>query len=117
MVWAGISAQGKTDLHIIENGKLTAVRYINVILDVHVRTYAGAVGPDFILIDDNVRAHRAHIRNRYHKEVTIVRMDWPAKSTDLNPIEHALDMMQTAISSRHVQPTTIQDLRHAIIEE
>jgi hypothetical protein len=27
--------------------------------------YVGAVGPDFILMDDNARAHRAHITNRY----------------------------------------------------
>jgi len=38
MVWVGISAQGKTDLHIIENYTLTAVRYVNEILDVHVRS-------------------------------------------------------------------------------
>ena len=30
LVWAGISMQVKTDLHIIENGTLTAVRYVNV---------------------------------------------------------------------------------------
>ena len=36
MIWAGISMQGKTDLHIIENGILTAVRYVNEILDVYV---------------------------------------------------------------------------------
>ena len=37
MVWAGISAQGKTDLHVIDNGTLTALRYVNEILDVYVR--------------------------------------------------------------------------------
>ena len=43
MVWAGISAQGKTDLHVIDNGTLTALRYVNEILDVYVRPYAGGV--------------------------------------------------------------------------
>ena len=51
MVWAGISAQGKTDLHVIDNGTLTAERYVTEILDVHVRPHAGAIGPDFILMD------------------------------------------------------------------
>ena len=51
MVWAGISAQGKTDLHVIDNGTLTALRYVNEILDVYVRPYAGAVGENFILMD------------------------------------------------------------------
>jgi hypothetical protein len=63
VVLAGISAQGKTDLLIIENGTLTARRYVNEILDVHVRTYDGAVGPDFIHMNENARAHRAHITN------------------------------------------------------
>ena len=47
MVWAGISAQGKTDLHVIDNGTLTALRYVNEILDVYVRPYAGAVGKKY----------------------------------------------------------------------
>ena len=51
MVWTGISAQGKTDLHVIDNGTLTALRYVNEILDVYVRPYAGAVGENFILMD------------------------------------------------------------------
>ena len=36
IVWAGISTQGKTDLHVIDNGTLTALRYVNEILDVYV---------------------------------------------------------------------------------
>ena len=61
MVWAGISAQGKTDVHVIDNGTLKALRYVNEILDVYVRPYADAdaVGENFILMDDNACAHRA----------------------------------------------------------
>ena len=59
MVWAGISALGKTDLHVIDDGTLTALRYVKEILDVYVRPYAGTVGESFILMDDNARAHRA----------------------------------------------------------
>ena len=101
MVLAGISAQA--DLHVIDNGTLTAERYANEILGVHVRPYAGALGPDFILMDDNARAHRAHITNRYLEQAAIVRLDWPARSPDLNPIEHAWDMLQKAILARSNQ--------------
>ena len=112
MVWAGISAQGKMDLHVIDNGTRTAERYVNEILDAHIRPYVGAIGPDFILMDDNARAHRARI-----EQAAIVRLDWPARSPDLNPIEHAWDMLQKAISSRQVQPATVRELRETLIEE
>ena len=117
MVWAGISAWGKTDLHVIDNGTLTALRYVNEILDVYVRPYAGAVGENFILMDDNARAHRARITDQYLEQATIVRMEWPARSPDLNPIEHAWDMLQTAVSSRPLQPASVQQLRQALLEE
>ena len=72
MIWAGISMQGKTDLHLIENGTLTAVHYVNEILDVYVRPYAGAIGADFILMNDNARPHRAHVNYQYLEDATIV---------------------------------------------
>ena len=114
MVWAEISAQGKTDFHVIDNGTLTALRYINEILDVYVSPYAGAVGENFILMDDNARAHRARITDQYLEQATIVRMEWPARSPDL---EHAWDMLQTAVSSCPVQPASVQELRQALLEE
>ena len=110
-------AQGKTDLHVIDNGTLTALMYVNQILDVYVRPYAGAVGENFILMDDNARAHRARITDQYLEQATIVRMEWPARSPYLNPIEHAWDMLQTAVSSRPVQPASVQELRQALLEE
>ena len=116
MKWVGISMQGKTYLHIIENGTLTAVRYVNEILDVYIRPYAGAIGADFILMDDNARPHREHVTNQYLEDATMVRMDWPARSPDMNPIEHAWDMLQKAISARLVQPTTVPQLRTTLHE-
>ena len=42
--------EGHTDLHVIANGTLIAVRYWDSILRVIVRLYAGAVGPGFLLM-------------------------------------------------------------------
>lgn len=117
LVWAGISYDGRTDLYVIRNGSLTGVRYRDEILNPFVRPYAGAVGPEFLLMDDNARPHRARVVSRFLEEETIQRMDWPAKSPDINPIEHAWDMLQHRITARNRQPETCQELANALVEE
>ena len=60
MVYAGISIDEHTDLHIIRNGALTGQRYRDEILRPIVAPYAVAIGDDLMLMDDNCRPHRAH---------------------------------------------------------
>ena len=52
MVWGGISLGGRTALHVLARGRLTAIRYRDEILRPLVRPYAGAVGPGFLLMQD-----------------------------------------------------------------
>ena len=75
MVWGGINRDGRTDLHVMGRGTMTGVQYRDEILEVHVRPYAGAVGPEFILMDDNARPHRARVVEQYLEHETLIRMD------------------------------------------
>ena len=113
----GVSYDGSTDLYIIQNGALTGVRYCDEILDAFVRPYAGAVGQDFVLMDDNARPHRTRVVTEYLESEGIDRMNLPACSPDINPIEHVWDILQRRISARLVQPQTREDLTRALIEE
>nr|KAG5707944.1 hypothetical protein BaRGS_031675 [Batillaria attramentaria] len=114
MVWGAISVQGKTDLHVFWNGTLTAIRYRDEILDPVVRPYTGAIGPEFILMDDNARPHTARIVDQYLEEES---MEWPARSPDLNPVEHVWDMIGRAVHAR-VNPTrTLVQLGQALQQE
>ncbi|GBN43437.1 hypothetical protein AVEN_130985-1 [Araneus ventricosus] len=87
-VWAGIMLDGRTPIHVFERGTVIGVRYRDEILEPYVRLFRGAVGPEFILIDDNARPHRALLVDKFLESEDIRRMDWPARSPDLNPIEH-----------------------------
>ena len=76
----------KTDLHVLRQGSLTRVRYGDETLDVYVRCYAGAIGDNFILMDDKAPPHRARVVENYLQPETIESMDWSATCSDLNPI-------------------------------
>ena len=117
MVWAGISRVGGTDLHIVMRGMVTGVRYMYEFLDVFIRPDAVAIGPQFILMDDNARPHRPRVVEEYLQQEIIVCMDWPACSPDLNPIKHVWAMLQMVILRRPVQPTTLVVLGNAPTEE
>ncbi|CDQ99500.1 unnamed protein product, partial [Oncorhynchus mykiss] len=116
MVWGGISLGGRTGLHVLARGSLTAISYRDEILRPLVRPYAGAVGPGFLLMQDNV-AHVAGVCQQFLQEEGIDAMDWPARSPDLNPIEHIWDIMSRSIHQRHVAPQTLVDALVQVWEE
>uniref|UniRef100_A0A4W5MI74 Transposase Tc1-like domain-containing protein n=1 Tax=Hucho hucho TaxID=62062 RepID=A0A4W5MI74_9TELE len=116
MVWGGISLGGRTALHVLARGSLTAIRYRDEILRPLVRPYAGAVGPGFLLMQDNARPHVAGVCQQFLQEESIDAMDWPAHSPDLNPIEHIWDIMSRSIHQRHVAPQTVQELADALVQ-
>ncbi|KAI3360395.1 hypothetical protein L3Q82_002305 [Scortum barcoo] len=100
----------------LARGSLTAIRYRDEILRPLVRPYAGAVGPGFLLMQDNARPHVAGVCQQFLQDEGIDAMDWPARSPDLNPIEHIWDIMSRSIHQRHVAPQTVQELADALVQ-
>ncbi|KAL0185636.1 hypothetical protein M9458_017306, partial [Cirrhinus mrigala] len=116
MVWGGISLEGRTALHVLARGSPTAIRYRDEILRPLVRPYAGAVGPGFLLMQDSARPHVAGVCQQFLQDEGIDAMDRPARSPDLNPIEHIWDIMSRSIHQRHVAPQTVQELADALVQ-
>ncbi|GFT63682.1 transposable element Tcb1 transposase [Trichonephila clavipes] len=117
MVWAGISLGYRTDLHIFKRGSVTALRYRDEVLKHIVRLYAAAVGPTFVLMDNNARPHRADIVVDYLESEGIARMAWSVYSPDLNPIENLWGSLGRAVSSRFPIPANLIELETALQEE
>ncbi|KAI4899757.1 hypothetical protein NFI96_004476 [Prochilodus magdalenae] len=90
--------------------------YRDEILRPLVGPYAGAVGPGLLLMQDNARPHVAGVYQQFLQDEGIEAMDWPARSPDLNPIEHIWDIMSRSIHQRHVAPQTVQELADALVQ-
>lgn len=116
MVWGGITAAGRTDLHVVA-GRVTGQYYRDNILAAHVVPFARRHGRRFIFQDDNARCHRARIVTDYLQQQHITTLPWPALSPDLSPIEHVWDMLGQQLRQRQQRPTTVQELGAALQQE
>ncbi|GFY24251.1 transposable element Tcb1 transposase [Trichonephila clavipes] len=108
LVWEGIILGSRIDLHV-QSVTMTDHIYRDVILEQHVRLFRGAMGAEFLFMDDNARPHRANIVDECFHWEDITRMDWPAYSLDLNPIEHVWDMLGRRIAARQPLPSVYRN--------
>ncbi|GFW89311.1 transposable element Tc1 transposase [Trichonephila clavipes] len=117
LVWGGIMLGSRTDLHIFDAGSVNGTRYCNEILLPYVRLFRGAMGLQFLFMDDNAPCHRTVAAEQLLESEDIERMDWPARSPDLNPIEHVWDFLGRRLAARTLLPVTIRELRLALQDE
>ncbi|GFT07705.1 transposable element Tc3 transposase [Trichonephila clavipes] len=90
-VWGGIMLGSRTDLHIFDAGSVKGTRYCNEILLPYVRLFGGAMGLQFLFMDDNAPCHR-----------TVA-------------VEQLLESRRLA--ARTLPPVTIRELRLALQDE
>nr|CAH7729147.1 unnamed protein product [Callosobruchus chinensis] len=88
MAWGGISSHACRELVFIQNETLNAHRCFKVILEDHVVPFMGYLGEEATFMHDNERPHTARLVSVHLDEVQSTLFVSPARSPDLNPIEH-----------------------------
>ncbi|GFT43265.1 uncharacterized protein TNCV_2521111 [Trichonephila clavipes] len=77
LAWGGIILGSRTDLYV-HRVTMTGHIYRDVILEQHVRLFWGAMGAEFLFMDDNARPHHVNIVDECLQSEDNTRMDWPA---------------------------------------
>lgn len=116
MFWGGIMYGRRTALvHVPVT--MTGQIYIDLIVRPIVQPIRAEIGPNFLFMDDNARPHRTRAVQEVLREGEIERMEWPALSPDMNPIEHVWDYLSRSIRRRLNPPMNAQELIQAAVEE
>ncbi|GFT37426.1 transposable element Tc1 transposase [Trichonephila clavipes] len=116
-VWGGIMLVSRTDLHIFDAGSVNVTRYCNEVLLPYVHLFRGTMGLEFLFMDDNAPCNHTVAAKPLLESEDIERMDWPARSPSLNPIEHVWDFLGRRLAARALPPVTIRELRLALQQE
>ncbi|GFT26919.1 transposable element Tcb2 transposase [Trichonephila clavipes] len=96
LVWGGIMLGSRTDLHIFDAGSVNGTRYCNEILLPYVRLFRGAMGLQFLFMDDNAPCNRT------------VAAEQLLESEDIE---------RRRLAARTLPPVTIRELRLALQDE
>ena len=112
-VWGGIMHGVKTDL-VTVIGTLTAVDYCNQIVVPHIAPFVRR--HNATLQQDNARPHTARHTQGVFLTHGIQKLEWPARSPDLSPIEHMWDILGRRVRSRN-DVHNVRTLERALHEE
>eukprot|EP00745_Piridium_sociabile_P044602 TRINITY_DN94269_c0_g2_i4.p2 TRINITY_DN94269_c0_g2~~TRINITY_DN94269_c0_g2_i4.p2 ORF type:complete len:150 (+),score=32.29 TRINITY_DN94269_c0_g2_i4:303-752(+) len=116
MIWGGISTRDRTPLYNVA-GNLNGDRYQHEILQPLVIPALHHIGPQAVFQDDNARPHRSRAVNRFLQVAGVNRMQWPANSPDLNPIEHLWDELGRRLQQRQPPPANLAQLLLSLQQE
>jgi transposase len=74
-------------------------------------------GTEFVFQQDNANIHTSNETTEFFVEHLIDKIDWPAKSPDLNPIENVWGYITRKVYHDGKQFSTTNELKESILQK
>lgn len=115
MVWGCFNHKGVGNLHVIE-GIMTKEVYLDLLQTNLIASKKKLrLKNDFIFQQDGDPKHTAKIVDQWFVKQRIKKLDWPAQSPDMNPIEHLWTVIKRKVQER--SPKNKKELEQVLREE
>jgi hypothetical protein len=115
MVWGCFSSLGVGNLHLID-GIMDRFQYHNILQTQMLPSARKLFGDsEWKFQEDNDPKHTSNVCKHFHVEHKTNRIDWPAQSPDLNPIENLWSILDERCKDR--SPNTKNELFACLANE
>ena len=105
MVWGAFSARGKTPLFFTQK-TVNWQSYCEIINGFLLETARVLYPEGYKLVQDNAPCHKAKKAMKFLDENSVIVLDWPPNSPDLNPIENIWGIIKVKLSSQLITDTS-----------